>query len=139
MLLGTSQEALGEQVDKKLNGSHDEHVTQFLGLIKPAKKKGSAGGYFLAAAGELILASFLIIAGLATILPSVVGLTSPQQLVSFITQITSNISLQTLHNPVIPALELLLAIGLLLGAFNTVRLAAIQLSDTGVMPAPEQK
>jgi hypothetical protein len=126
MLLAESSASLEALIDRKLVGSHDEHVEEFLRLVQP-QSKSTARGNLLVAAAELVLASFLIIAGLVTVLPAVVGFTSPEQLVVFIGQITSRVSLQTLSDPVVPALELLLAVALLLGAFHTVRLAATNL------------
>lgn len=136
MLLGESKESIERVVNDKLSSSHDEQIQEFVSILQREKaKKGSSKAYILTAAGELILASFLIIAGLTTILPSVVGLSSPEQLVSFIGQITSSVSVQTLRNPIIPAMELLLAIGLLLGAFHTVRIAALHLGEITFTPS----
>jgi hypothetical protein len=128
MLLDTSEESLQQLIDTKLSNSHDEEIKRFLKLTRSSKnEKGSTRDYFLVAIGELLIASFLIISGLATLLPSVFGLSSPQELVNFIAQITSKISVQTLSDPMVPGLELLLAILLLLGAFHAVRLAALNL------------
>jgi maltodextrin utilization protein YvdJ len=128
MFLDISQESIQQLVDKNLNNSHDEQVKQFLKFTQVGKKRrGSIRDYLLVAVAELIIASFLIIAGLAAVLPSVLGLTSPQELVSFIGQITSKVSIQALSDPAVPALELLLAVLLLLGAFHTVQLAALNL------------
>jgi hypothetical protein len=136
MLLHTSQDSLEELVNSKLSNSHDEQVKQFLYLTQQPWKNSQENlrDHLLAAIGELVIASFLIIAGLATILPSVMGLTSPQQIVNFIGQISSSISVQTLSDPIVPALELFLAILLLLGAFHTVRLAALNLARARIMP-----
>ena len=134
MLLGQSKESLRQLLDLNLAQSHDEHIVEFLELMKPGKKKGiSAQSYLIVAIGELILSSFLLIGGLATILPSLVGLTSPEQLVSFIGDITQRISVPTLSNPIVPILELVLALALLFGAFNTVRLASINLQEMDVI------
>jgi hypothetical protein len=135
MLLGESRESIARVVNDKITSSHDEQIQEFVSILQREKApKGSSKGYLLTATGELILASFLIIAGLTTILPSVVGLSSPEELVSFIGQITSSVSVQTLRSPIIPAMELLLAIGLLLGAFHTVRIAASHLGEITFTP-----
>lgn len=142
MLLADDDEgSVSELVESSITNSNDEQIQQFVKFTRPAKRHGSPGGHFLVAAAELVLASFLIIAGLATVLPSVIGLTSPQELVNFIAQITSSLSLQTLSNPVVPALELMLAVLLLFGAFHTVRLAASNLTEVGVVrhPSPTSK
>ncbi|HZW56534.1 MAG TPA: hypothetical protein VFF30_09620 [Nitrososphaerales archaeon] len=130
-LLNPSDEAFGEIIESTLVNSRDEDVERFLSFLKP-KKSASEKWYFLMALGESILAVFLFIGGVALLSPAMIGLTSPQQLLTFFDEITSSLSVRALSNPAVPLLDFLMALGLLFAAFSTLRIAASSLKETGV-------
>jgi hypothetical protein len=121
-LLSDNEETLRKIVSERLVGSQDEQVKKFIGLLIP-KSKSSAGS-FLAALGELILAAFLFIAGLSLLAPSLLGLQSPDQLLSYFQQLTSDLSSTALTNPILPILDFIIALALLLSAFQLLRMSS---------------
>lgn len=136
MLLSGSNGTLPPGVKEKILSSHDEQISAFVSEISSsAKKPTAARGTLLSALSEMILAAVLAVVGLALLAPSVVGLSSPAQLVDYFDQIISAISVRSLSNPAIPVVEFVLAIVLLIGAFYNLRIAAESLNM--IQPAAE--
>ena len=129
MLLSGSEGTLPAVVKEKIVSSHDEHISAFISEISAASSKKAAGGKSLLfiAISEMILAAFLAVIGLAILAPSIVGFSSQAQLVAYFDQIISGISVQSLSGPVIPAVEFVIAVLLLIGAFYNLRIAAANL------------
>ncbi len=129
MLLSGSEGTLPAVAKEKIVSSHDEQISAFVSEISTASSKKSTGGKSLLfiAISEMILAAFLAVTGLAILAPSIVGFSSQAQLVAYFDQIISGISVQSLSGPVIPAVEFILAVLLLIGAFYNLRLAAVHL------------
>ncbi len=132
MLLNPSDEPVTEAIKSSLVNSGDPEVLRFISLVQKKDKKASEGGYFLIAVAEIILASILFIGGLALISPTILGLGSPVLFANFMTSIANAIADQSLTNPLVPALEFILALSLLLGAFFTLRAASESLKDTEI-------
>lgn len=132
VLLSENDTELSRTVQKNILESHDEQVTRFISLIRPSTNIGSTRGQFLSALGELILASFLVIAGLSLLAPSLMGIQSPDQLLSYFTQVVDGISAASLSNPLIPFLDFLFALMLLIGAFYLLRQASLNLKKAGL-------
>jgi hypothetical protein len=122
-LLSDNDETLGRVVNERIRGSQDEQVKKFVGLLIP-KAKSSSGGSFLAALGEMILASFLFIAGLSLLAPSLLGLQSPGQLLAYFQQLISDLSSKAFSNPILPVLDFIIALALLLSAFQLLRMSS---------------
>ena len=129
VLLSENDAALTRTVQQNIMGSHDEQVGKFVSLIKPSSRVESVRGLFLSAMGELLLAAFLAIVGLSLMAPSLMGIKSPDQLLSYFTQVVNGISAESLSNPLIPVLDFLFALMLLLGSFYLLRHASISLKQ----------
>ena len=132
VLLSENDAQLSRAVQENIVGSHDEQVSRFMSSIQPTGNTGSRGGQFMAALGELVLACFLTIAGLSLLAPSLMGIQSPVQLLSYFTEIVSGISANSLSNPLIPVLDFLFALMLLLGSFYLLRHASVDLKRAGL-------
>lgn len=132
VLLSENDDSLLKAAQEGVINSHDEQVAKFVSLIQPAKKRESARGKFVTALGELILASFLTILGLSLLAPSLMGLKSPEQLLSYFAEIVNGISASSQSNPIIPALDFVFALLLLMGSFYLLRHASSDLKDANL-------
>jgi hypothetical protein len=132
VLLSENNERLASTLRDNILNSHDEDMGKFVSLITPQKKSEPQGGKILAATGELVLASFLIIVGLSLLAPSLMGLQSPHQLLTYFSQLVTGISSASLSNPLVPILDFIFSLLLLLGSFSLLRRASADLKQTGV-------
>lgn len=132
VLLSENDEALLKAAQEGVINSHDEQVVKFISLIQPAGRQESSSGKLITAVGELILASFLTILGLSLLAPSLMGLKSPEQLLSYFTDVINGISSGALSNPLVPALYFVFALLLLLGSFYLLRHASTDLKDANL-------
>ena len=132
VLLSENDDQLSSTVQENIVGSHDEQVSKFISSIKPVGNTGNLRGYFLTALGELVLASFLTVVGLSLLAPSLMGIQSPNQLLSYFSEIVNGISSNSLSNPLIPVLDFLFALLLLLGSFYLLRHASVDLKHAGL-------
>jgi hypothetical protein len=132
VLLSKDDAELSRTVQENIAGSHDEQVSKFVSTIQPSANTGSRRGQFLTALGELVLASFLTIAGLSLLAPSLMGLQSPDQLLSYFKEIIDGISASSFSDPLIPFLDFLFALMLLLGSFYLLRHASVDLKHAGL-------
>ena len=141
MLLSESEDYTRRLVKESLLDSHDEDVQKFVTIVgqdriaRPPHQRGN----ILISLGELILSSFLFVAGLAVLAPSVIGISSPQQLLDYFASVfsESSTSIQSLSEPLIGPLVFLLAILLLVGAFYTLRVASSSLKQASTDATPE--
>ncbi len=132
VLLSENDETLSRAIRDNITDSHDEQVIKFMSLIQPAKKPFSRRGMFLTALGELVLASFLTIAGISLLAPSIMGLQSPHQLLAYFTELINGISPASLSDPLIPFLDFLFALLLLFGSFYLLRHSSVELKESGL-------
>jgi hypothetical protein len=136
MLLDGTGGTLPAAVRERIVSSHDEQVSAFVSEIgSTSKKPMGARSSLLIALSDMVLASILAVVGLALLAPSIVGFSSPTQLVAYFDQIISAISVHSLSNPVIPATEFVMAVLLLIGAFYNLRIAANNLKIVEPPPA----
>ena len=85
------------------------------------------------AVGEIVLASFLSIIGLTAFAPVMLGLSAPQQWLSYF---SSTITSTFVNGPLfsfVPLLDFAFAALLLLGAFYSLRKAARNLKNSGLI------
>jgi hypothetical protein len=127
-LLSDNEETLQKIVNERIAGSQDDQVKKFIGLLTP-KRRSSTGGSFLTALGELVLASFLFLAGLSLLAPSLLGLESPIQVLTYFQQLTSELSTSAFSNPVLPILDFIISLVLLLGAFQLLRSSSTKIRN----------
>ena len=130
-LLYDSDSDLRPVLEKSLLESHEGYLARFVGLLQ-SKRPPEDGGSVPMALGEIILASFLTVVGLAAFVPVMAGLSTPQQWASYF---SSQFSHSTSGGPLyfgIPLLDFVFSGLLLLGAFYSLRRAAKNLKDVGL-------
>ncbi len=135
VLLSDSQQSLRKVVEDRLLASHDDELMKFTAVVR-SRQKSTELGYFLMALGELILAAFLVITGLAIVAPSLLGLSSPTALTSYYGTIISAISNSGLSSPALALVNFVFAIALLLSGFYSLRASSSNLKEAGVVSGP---
>jgi len=85
-LLYGSDAALKEIIDRAFTNSGDSDMLRFRGLLQP-KRRAGARGLLLISMGEIVLASFLTIFGIAAFVPSLVGLVTPHQFLDYFSRV----------------------------------------------------
>lgn len=125
-----SDEAMIQRLRERILASHDEDIKHFVSAIEPVRPS-RAWGQVLIGVGELLLASFLTIAGFVTIVPSVLGLESPGQVARYFGDVFLGLSAAGLSDPVLLSMSFAMAVFLLLAAFYTLRQAAPRLRPRG--------
>jgi len=134
-LLYESDSKLGPVLERSFVESQDEHVTRFLRLIQP-RRSSEQGGNIPMAVGEIVLASFLTIIGLAAFVPVMAGVSTPQQWLDYFTAVVSpSITSGPLYFG-LPLLDFAFSAALLLGAFYSLRRAARNLKNAGMILEP---
>jgi ABC-type uncharacterized transport system YnjBCD permease subunit len=131
-LLYESDAKLRSVLERSLLESQDEHVTRFLRLVQP-RRTSEGGGNVPMAVGEIILASFLTIIGLAAFGPVIAGVSTPQQWLDYFSSV---ISPSFTSGPLyigLPLLDFAFSAALLLGAFYSLRRAAKNLKNAGMI------
>ena len=131
VLLHPSDDSLRRVVESELLNSHDEDVEKFLGSVQ-RRGHARAREYFLAAVGELILAAFLLIAGLFTVAPAMMGLRSQAQLLNYFSEVLLSVSKSNFSSPLLGVFDFFIALGLLVAAFYSLRIASANIKETGL-------
>lgn len=137
-LLHGSDADLQSRLQNRIMYSNDESVKRFVSSLQMERKPDTAR-LAVIAIGELLLASLLIVAGAVALVPNLAGASSPQAVLNyFMSQISSSMS----NSPVYPYASLvafLVGMGLLLSAFYTLRQAALNLRDMGLLLKPGEE
>ncbi len=138
VLLQDSERSLRAKVQERLVDSHDEQVKQFVDSMRTGRRSG-VGQLVIVGIGELVLASILVLAGTVTLIPTMLGFSTPQDLISyFSSQILSPLA----NSPVsqyASAIEFLVGAFLLLAAFYTLRQAAVSFKGVGLSVKPSDE
>jgi len=87
-LLYESDADLQPVLERSLVESQEDYVRRFIGLVQ-SKSPPQKGGGVPVAVGEIVLASFLTIVGLAAFVPVLAGVATPQQLGSYLSGLGS--------------------------------------------------
>jgi len=130
-LLYESDSDLRPVVEKAFTESQDRYVMRFVELLQRRKKEEDRGGNVPLAVGEIVLASFLTILGLAAFVPSMAGLSTPQQWLGYLSNAVGPAT-----GPVYagaPLIDFVFSALLLLGAFYSLRRAAKVLKEAGLV------
>ena len=130
-LLYESDAELRPVLEKAFLESQDEYVTRFARLLRPRRPTEADRGNVPIALGEIVLASFLTIVGLAAFVPVMTGLDEPQQWLEYFTSILSRSGSSVTFGFEIPILDFIFAALLLLGAFYSLRRASLNLKRAG--------
>ena len=131
VLLHPLDDSLRSAVETELLNSHDEDIEKFLGMVQ-RRGHAKAREYFLAAIGELILAAFLMIAGLFTVAPAMMGLRSQEQLLNYFSEVLQSVSKSNFSSPLLGVFDFLIALGLLIAGFYSLRIASANIKETGL-------
>jgi len=134
-LLYESDADLRPVLERSLLESQDEYVIRFVKLLQ-SKRSTEDGGNLPMAIGEVVLASFLMIVGLAAFVPVMAGLSTPQQWLGYF---SSAVVPSFTNGPLyfgVPLLDFIFSAMLLLGAFYSLRRAAKNLKNAGMILEP---
>lgn len=129
--LSASDETMAQRLRDRILASHDEDIKRFISALEPVRPS-RPWGQVLIGLGEVIIAAFLTVAGFVIIVPSVLGLNSPGQVVHYFGNLISGLSLAGLSDPVILSMSFAMGVFLLLAAFYTLRQAAPRLRGVGI-------
>ena len=130
-LLYESDADLRPVLERSLLESQEGYIARFVSLLQ-SRRPPRDGGNLPMALGEIVLASFLTILGLAAFVPAMAGLSSPQQWISYFSSaVGTTFASQPLYSGV-PALDFLFSALLLLGAFYSLRRAGKNLKNAGM-------
>jgi len=133
-LLFESDADLKPVVERSFIESQDGYMVRFMGLLQSRRSTNSNDGSFPIALGEIILAAFLTILGLATFVPVTAGVSEPQQWMNYF---SSALAPTFTNGPLYRGISLvnfLFAAALLLGAFYSLRRAGRSLKSAGMVP-----
>ncbi|HEV2389416.1 MAG TPA: hypothetical protein VGS04_01710 [Nitrososphaerales archaeon] len=134
-LLYESDADLRPVLERSLLDSQDSYVTRFVGLLQ-SRRPSDDSGNLPVALGEIVLASFLTIVGLAAFVPVMAGLSTPQQWVGYF---SGALGASFAKGPLfvgVPLLDFVFSALLLLGAFYSLRRAAKNLKNAGMKLEP---
>lgn len=134
-LLYESDGDLRPVLERSFLESQEGYVTRFIGLLQ-SRRPPEDGGNLPVAVGEIVLASFLTIIGLAAFVPVMAGLSTPQQWLHYF---SSAVGPTFTNGPLyfgVPLLDFVFSALLLLGAFYSLRRAARNLKSAGMVLQP---
>ncbi len=131
VLLHGSDSDLRAKLQRELADSHDESIRKFVESLQPDRRPGT-GRLVVIAAGELILASLLVLAGTVTLVPVMAGITSPQGLINYFAGQVYNSLVSSPLYPYTGLIEFAAGALLILSAFYTLRQAALSLKEMGL-------
>jgi hypothetical protein len=134
-LLYESDADLRPVLERSFLESQEGYVTRFVGLLQ-SRRPPEDGGNLPVAVGEIVLASFLTIIGLAAFVPVMAGLSTPQQWLHYF---SSAVGPTFTNGPLyfgVPLLDFVFSALLLLGAFYSLRRAARNLKSAGMVLQP---
>ena len=132
-LLDDAEEGLRRKVKDTLLVTHDESVKRFVDSVQRSPDP-QTGRLAAIAAGEIILASFLMVLGTVAIVPDMVGVRTPDGVLSYF---LSGVSQQFVASPLYQfasVLSLVVGAALLTTAFYALRQAAGTLRRARLVP-----
>lgn len=133
-LLYESDDDLRRVLERSFVDSQEDYVRRFVGLLQARARPAEDRGSLPVAVGEIVLASFLTIVGLASFVPVLAGLGTSQSWLGYLSTAVAPAGVPL--NAGVPALDFGFSAALLLGAFYTLRRASKSLKDSGMVPEP---
>jgi hypothetical protein len=131
-LLSGSDDHLRGLLRRDILDSRDEGVKRFVGLLQTGGESNRGGALFMAI-GEMVLAALLAIMGIVAFVPSLIGVTTPQSLVNYLSGfVTESLGSSSVFSVVV-VLEFGFAVLLMLGSLYTLREAAYDLKQAGLV------
>jgi hypothetical protein len=131
-LLYESDLGLKAILDKTFTESGDAEMLRFARLLQSRRRPGGLGA-LLISLGEIILASFLTVLGIAVFIPALIGLVMPQQFLDYFSRIVVPALASSPLFVVAPALDFVLASVLMLCAFYTLRQASQNIRESAMI------
>jgi hypothetical protein len=131
-LLYGSDSRLQNLLKKDFLESKDEDIKRFVGLLQTGRESRRRGALVVALC-EMVLASFLAIAGIAAFVPDLIGLSTPQ---AFLNYFSGFVPASASSGPLFSALvagEFAFAAVLVLGALYTLRQASVDLKRASLV------
>ncbi len=131
-LLYESDADLRPVLEKSLLESHEDYATRFVALLQ-SRRQPEEGANLPVALGEIVLASFLTIVGLAAFVPVMAGLSTPKEWLDYF---SSSLVPSFTNGPLyygVPLLDFVFAAMLLFGAFYSLRRASKNLKNSGLI------
>lgn len=130
LLYGTDAE-LRRKLEGRLTASHDEGVRRFVNALQKEAQR-ETGRLLAIAAGELFMASILVVAGTIVLVPNVAGVNTLSGLVQyFADRVSGNLTGSPL-SPYLSFAEFAVGVALVLSAFFALREAAANLKQAGL-------
>ncbi len=130
-LIHGSEPALRDAIAAKVMDSPDDEIQMFVSAVRHGRREGNAK-LFAIALGEIVLASLLVLAGAVTLVPTIIGLTTPGEYVSYYAEqfygTIGNLGL----GQYVSVVEFGIGAFLMIAAFYTLRQAAISLREAGL-------
>ena len=136
LLLG-SEEELKKKLDGRVIGYHDESLQMFVKALQ-MKETRRTGRLVAIALGELILASVLVAAGVAVLIPNVAGIDTISGLIQYVVGRASDALSVSPLSPYISFMEFAIGLTLVLSAFYSLREAASNLKAAGLAVEPRE-
>jgi hypothetical protein len=135
VLLQGSDSQLRTQVQGRLANSHDESIGRFVEALQVGKPPHTLRLVTMAI-GELLLASFLVVVGAATLAPQVAGISTTQGFLQYATSSAATTLTKSPFSAYLPFMEFAIGVVLMLSAFAVLRQAALNLkaADLSVKP-----
>ena len=130
-LLYGSEDALREAIAPKVMDSTDDEVRTFVGAVRSGRSAGVLRLVAMAI-GEVVLASLLVLAGTVTLIPTIVGLSTPSEYVKYFSEAVFGAIGSTALGQYVSVIEFAIGTFLMLAAFYTLRQAADLLQEAGL-------
>ena len=131
-LLYGSEGELRERLEGRLLESNDEAVRRFVKALQTGGQ-GQTGRLVAIALGELLFASLLVVAGTVVLVPAVTGVNTLQGLVQFFAVRAGSSPVGSLLTPYLPSVEFAIGVLLVVSAFFSLREAAANLKQAGIV------
>jgi len=129
-LLHPSDDDLHSVIRGGLQDIRDEQVLRVIHSLTEGTPERKGNSVALAL-GELILGSFLMVAGVLAIAPFLAGITDPRSLVLYFSSAIGGLVTAPTFFPALPEVVILLSVALLLSALYALRRASVTLKEEG--------
>ncbi len=129
-LLHPTDSDLRAVVANTVLGSYDDQVARVVDSLRAGRPQRKSNNVAVAI-GELLLASFLMVAGLVAISPLLIGASDPSTIVNYFSTSIGEIATSPSFFPLLPELVVVLSVALLLSALYALRKASTTLKEEG--------
>lgn len=124
MLLQQTDPDIIPEVRNRIFQSKEEQVVEFKRIIQVERTVGTRGLIFISVGG-MILASVMMLVGLALISPSLLGFLTPEDLIRFFESVDASVIQFGLSMSLIVLIDFTIAVLMMIGAFYSLMQAAL--------------